>query len=75
MIPSHLIPSFSPQANSDAIVQVPNLRVTVLSSRLLRIEYSPINTFEDRPSQAFWYRQQPVPEFDVVQDETQLLIT
>jgi alpha-glucosidase (family GH31 glycosyl hydrolase) len=35
-----------------------------LTSRLLRLEYSPTETFEDRPSQAFWYRQQPSPTFE-----------
>ena len=74
-VPSHLIPSFDPVANPNAVVQVPNLRVTVLTSRLFRIEYSPTNTFEDRPSQAFWFRRQPVPEFGVVQTEDQLQIT
>ena len=74
-IPTHLIPSFDPIAHPDAVIQVQNLRVTVLTSRLFRIEYSPTNTFEDRPSQAFWHRRQPAPEFGVVQDETQLQIT
>lgn len=74
-IPSHLIPSFDSVASPDAVVQVEHLRITVLTSRLLRIEYSPTGTFEDRPSQAFWYRRQPVPEFGVIQTEDQLQIT
>ncbi len=64
MIPAHLIPDFDPKPNPDAVVQVPNLRVTVLTTRLLRIEYSPENQFEDRPSQPFWYRNQPAPDFE-----------
>ncbi|GAB4580356.1 MAG: glycoside hydrolase family 31 protein [Anaerolineales bacterium] len=75
MIPSHLIPSFDSLAHPDAMIVVPNLRVTVLTSRLFRMEYSPVNTFEDRPSQVFWYRRQPVPEFGVVNDGTHLKIT
>jgi len=56
--------NFSPKANNEAIVTSRNVRFTVLTSRLIRIEYSPINIFEDRASQLFWYRKQPVPEFD-----------
>jgi alpha-glucosidase (family GH31 glycosyl hydrolase)/putative sterol carrier protein len=41
-------------------------RFTVLTSRLLRLEYSPTGEFEDRPSQAFWFRRQPVPEYHCV---------
>jgi alpha-glucosidase (family GH31 glycosyl hydrolase) len=63
MIPSHLIPVFAPQPDPEAVVMVPNLRVTVLTPKLLRIEYSPDDQFEDRPSQAFWYRDHAVPEF------------
>ncbi|NUM45314.1 MAG: DUF5110 domain-containing protein [Anaerolineales bacterium] len=75
MLPSHLLPTFEPLAHPDAVVTVANLRVTVLTSRLLRIEYSPTQTFEDRPSQAFWFRRQPVPEFGVLQTETHLQLT
>ena len=57
------VPSFRPIARPKAIVMAPNVRFTVLTDRLIRIEYSPKNTFEDRPSQVFWYRQQPVPHF------------
>ena len=63
MIPSHLVPAFDPFANPDAIVLAQNIRVTVLTTRLFRVEYSPINQFEDRPSQPFWVRNLPTPEF------------
>jgi alpha-glucosidase (family GH31 glycosyl hydrolase) len=63
MIPSHLMPNFTPKPNPKAVVEVPNLRVTVLTTRLLRIEYSPANQFEDRASQPFWFRDQPIPEY------------
>jgi hypothetical protein len=54
---------FRPVARPQAVVTGPNVRFTVLAPRLLRLEYSPRNDFEDRASQAFWYRQQPVPDF------------
>lgn len=54
---------FDPVAQPEAIATAPGARFTVLTPRLLRLEYSPNGRFEDRPSQAFWYRRQPVPEF------------
>jgi len=43
-------------------------RFSMLTGRLVRIEYSPTGEFEDCPSQAFWYRRQPAPEFALRQD-------
>ena len=57
------VPSFKPFANPDAVVRAPFVRFSVLTDRIIRIEYSAENTFEDRPSQVFWYRDQPVPPF------------
>ncbi|MCB9430565.1 MAG: SCP2 sterol-binding domain-containing protein [Ardenticatenaceae bacterium] len=54
---------FDPVANPDAVVMDQNVRFTVLTSRLIRLEYSPTAVFNDQPSQVFWYRRQPVPEF------------
>ena len=48
-----------------AVVSGPQVRFTVLTSRLLRMEYSPAGQFEDRPSQAFWQRHLPLPEFQL----------
>ena len=56
-------PVFNPAANPQAIVLAGPMRFTMLKSRLIRIEFSPEQTFEDRPSQVFWYRNQSVPEF------------
>ena len=57
------MPSFAPLPNPASIVHAPHVRFTVLTDRLIRLEYSPAEQFEDRPSQAFWFRQQPVPPF------------
>lgn len=57
------IPAFHPIAGPDAIVTAKNVRFTVLTDRVVRLEYSKDDRFEDRPSQAFWYREQPVPTF------------
>jgi alpha-glucosidase (family GH31 glycosyl hydrolase) len=57
---------FDPLPNPGAVVAGPNVRFTLLTERLIRLEFSPTGTFEDRPSQAFWFRDQPVPKFDQV---------
>jgi alpha-glucosidase (family GH31 glycosyl hydrolase) len=57
------VPQFSPVASPEAVVTAGNVRFTVLTSRLIRLEYSKNGQFEDRSSQAFWFRQQPVPVF------------
>ena len=49
-------------------------RFTVLAEGLIRLEYDPDGRFEDRASQTMWYRQQPVPAFEVEQDHQRLTI-
>jgi Glycosyl hydrolases family 31/Domain of unknown function (DUF5110) len=61
-----------PQADPAAIVNGPNVRFTVLTSRLIRMEYSTVGIFEDHASQVFWYRRQPVPSFKVTQAGDQI---
>ena len=56
-------PTFHPIANPEAIVAGENVRFTILTDRLIRLEYSKENHFEDRPSQVFWHRNQLVPAF------------
>lgn len=64
----------NPVAHPEAIVQVGAARFTILTSRLIRMEFSPDKKFEDRPSQVFWHRRQPVPQFSVEQTDTHLVI-
>ena len=65
---------FHPVANPDAIVQMKDIRFTVLTDRLIRLEYSKDARFEDRPSQAFWFRDQPVPSFKKTMTESSVEI-
>ncbi|HSV85589.1 MAG TPA: TIM-barrel domain-containing protein [Levilinea sp.] len=67
-------PPFAPAAQDGAVVRAPKVRFTVLSPRLIRMEYSPSEHFEDRPSQAFWYRNQPVPDYTRRKDGDRLEI-
>ena len=63
-IPSHFQLAFDPIANSKAVVVAGSARFTVFTSRLIRLEYEENGRFQDAPSQPFWYRNQPVPEFE-----------
>ncbi len=74
-VPGHFQFPFRPTADPAAVVRGPNVRFTVLTSRLIRLEFSPREQFEDRASQAFWYREQPLPEFESSRSATRLEIT
>ncbi|MBK8900357.1 MAG: DUF5110 domain-containing protein [Anaerolineaceae bacterium] len=63
-IPSQFQLDFQPVANPEAVVMAGTARFTVLTSRLIRLEYDKNGRFQDAPSQPFWYRSQPVPEFE-----------
>jgi alpha-glucosidase (family GH31 glycosyl hydrolase) len=73
-IPEHFKREFAPVAAEDAVVTVPHARFSVLTSRLIRMEYSPSDQFEDHASQAFWYRHQSVPDFEVERSAEQIEI-
>ena len=59
----HLAPHTEPAADPAAVIHGPRARFTVLTPRLIRLETSPDGVFEDRASQAIWFRRQPVPDF------------
>ena len=58
-----------PVASSAAVVRSGNARFTVLTSRLVRMEYSSDGTFEDRATQVFWRRHLPAPDYTVTEKE------
>jgi len=68
------VPEFDPVAPGDATVTTDYCRFTVLTPRLLRLEYDPDGEFEDRPSQTVWYRDHPVPDFEVTRVDGRLEI-
>ncbi len=73
-IPLHFQLPMLPAADPDAVVRLNNARFTVLTSRLIRMEFQPDGRFTDRASQIFWYRKQPVPSFVVEQKGGRLII-
>ncbi len=63
VLPEHFHVRLSPIANDEVVIKRGAARFSVLADRLIRLEYHPDEVFEDRASQAFWYREQPVPGF------------
>lgn len=57
------------KVNSESVFQGKNYRITILTERLIRFEYSKNGVFEDRPSELIWYRNFPKPNFTVKEDE------
>lgn len=74
MIPDHFKIKAKPKADPKAIVFAPQVRFTVLTSRLIRMEFSQTDIFEDRPTQVFWFRELPVPAFQVKRSNGQVEI-
>lgn len=58
---NHNYQAYIPEANQEAVVQKNSVRFTILTSRLIRMEYDLSGNFEDRPSQVVWHREFPVP--------------
>jgi alpha-glucosidase (family GH31 glycosyl hydrolase) len=54
-----------PAADPAAVVRSGDVRFTLLTDRLVRMEWSPDGTFEDRASLVFINRKLPVPRYSV----------
>lgn len=73
-IPEHFKIKLNPRPNPEAVIETSHARFTVLTPRMIRMEWSPNGQFEDRASQAFWFRAQPVPNFTVKRQKSGLVI-
>lgn len=60
--------------NSENVIQGKFYRFTVLSERLIRIEYSNDGIFEDRPTNQVWYRNMPKVDFTFSDNHSTLVI-
>jgi alpha-glucosidase (family GH31 glycosyl hydrolase) len=69
-----LQPILHPVASINAIVQIGTVRFTIITERLIRIEHDPQGNFEDQASQAIWYRNQPVPTYQLHETDEELII-
>lgn len=65
---------FHPLANPESIVEGEHYRFTVLTERMIRMEYSETGVFEDRATQTVINRSFPTPEFDVIDAPDKLQI-
>jgi alpha-glucosidase (family GH31 glycosyl hydrolase) len=63
-----------PIANPDAVIRMKEVRFTVLTSKLIRMEYDPQGIFEDRPTQVFWNRSLPCPSYKKFLEDNRLTI-
>lgn len=64
----------NPVANSKSVVISGNARFTVLTNRMIRMEWEPNGKFEDRASFVFINRNLPVPQFTISHDSGDLII-
>lgn len=55
---------FTPTAAPASIIQVGDVRFTVLTDRLIRLEHDPAQTFEDKASFMVWFRLHETPRFE-----------
>ncbi len=60
--------------NSRQTLKGKKYRITVLTERLIRLEYHEEGIFEDRPTNLIWYRSLPECNFHVKEDQTYLEI-
>ncbi len=63
-----------PKADPKAVVQGKHYRFTVLTERLIRMEWDETDAFQDRATQKVICREFPVPEFTVRETEDSLEI-
>ena len=69
------IDSSRAMCDSKAVVQGPNFRISVISERIVRLEFSPSGQFVDRPTQLIKKRDIGVANFSVRQDASVLEIS
>ena len=63
------------KSDSKSIIKGHNYRISVISDRIVRLEYSPSNNFNDRPTELVRKRNIGFPSFSVQQDENILQMT
>jgi len=60
--------------NPACVLQGEKYRITVITERLVRLEYSEAGKFEDSPTELVWYRNYPKPDFNVINNRNNLVI-
>ena len=75
LLPLSAFAQNDPKADSRAMVVVGNVRFTVLTPELIRMEWSEDGVFEDRATFTFVNRKLSVPEFKVAERRNRVTIT
>jgi len=65
----------NPNTNPKNIIKGENFRISILTERLIRFEYSDIGEFEDLPTEFAWNRNFEETKFDIKEDSRYLEIT
>ena len=66
---------WNPQANPQSVVRAGRARFTLLSDRMLRMEYSVEERFQEQPTWAFVNRYLPTPPFEHSRNGSWLLLS
>ncbi len=74
MLKSSLIASVDAKAGNSQIYIGKDYRVTVLTERLIRFEFSNSRSFTDLPSYAVWFRRFPAVKFSVKEDKKHIVV-
>ena len=61
-------------ANPECVFRGDKYRITILTERLVRLEYNDNGYFEDYPTELIWYRNFAKPEFTVSETDKTLKI-
>lgn len=69
MLDRHLIADTRPQAEERNVVFWKDYRITVLQDRLFRLEKSECKKFRDEATQSVWYRDMPVQDFKISEED------
>lgn len=65
----------SAKVNPKCVVMGRNYRITVMTERLVRLEYNENGNFLDRPTQFAWHRDLGITDFKIKQDSKYIEIT
>ena len=74
MLKKHLVAKTRAKARKENMLFWEDYRITVLSSRLFRMEKSADGIFRDDATQAIWYRDMPVQKFSVKERDENLVV-
>lgn len=70
----HFQIDFDSEVKAENTVKYDNLRFSILTDRIIRIEYDPENKFDDRPTQLIWNRDLAPVDYRVDSESKKIVI-